>query len=154
MRAVRRRTVEQTQDGVDVEVCRQQLSDQIQLGIPSRGNVDVVGDHESAPAGRAGDTGEPRATEFVVVEQTVPVRPENRAPHDALRLRVLGPGLKPAGLGTPGQPAMMDFIPAQGRRPAAQDLVGGEDDVGVQQPEPVDRPGTGFDVSSMHRQSI
>ena len=67
VRSSRRWPVEQPQDSVDVEMGRQEISDQIQLAIASRGDVGV-GDDESAPAGRVDNKGEPRTTEVVVVE--------------------------------------------------------------------------------------
>ena len=61
LRAARRWTIKQAEDTVDLEVRRQQLSDQIQLGIALCGDIDV-GYNEPAPAGRFGNTGKPLAT--------------------------------------------------------------------------------------------
>ena len=52
--------------------------------------------------------------------------------------------LEPGFLGAPRQPAMMDFVSGERLLPAAQGLGLGEDDVGVQQPQPGDLPGPGF----------
>ena len=105
----------------------------------------------AAPATRTSHV----STEVVVVEQTVPVRPENRAPHDALRLTVFGAGIEPAALGTPDQPAMMDLVPAQGRRPAAQDLVRSRRRCRrPATPAPSTAPAPDSTVSSMRRHSI
>src|ERR1700751_2205317 len=139
--APRRRAVEQAEDGIDVEMGRQQVGDQVKLGVAPRGDAGVA-DHESAPAGRIGDTGEPRATEVVVVEQAVPVSAEDGVARDALRF---GVDPEPPLLGTPGEPPMMDFIAGERLVPAAQDLGLAKGDVGVQQPQPGPRPRAGFD---------
>src|SRR6516164_3138926 len=137
----RRWAVEQAEDGVDVEMGRQQIGDQIELGVASRGDVGVA-DDESATAGRVGDTGEPGTAEVVVVEQAVPMSAEDGTARDALRL---GVDPEPAFLGAPGEPPMVDFISGERLPPAAQDLRLAKGDVGVQQAQPGHHPHAGFD---------
>src|ERR1700741_194026 len=104
--APRRRAVGWSEHSVDVERGRQQVGDQIKLGVAPRGDVGVA-DNESAAAGRIGDADGPRATEAVVVEQAVPMSAEDGVAHDALRF---GVDPEPALHGTPGEPPMMDFV--------------------------------------------
>ena len=139
--APRRWAVEEAEDSIDVEMGRQQVGDQIKLRVASRADAGVA-DNESAPAGRIGDTGEPRATEVVVVEQAVPMSAEDGVAHDALWF---GVDPEPVLLGTPGEPPMMDFVPGERLVPAAQDLGLAEGDVGVQQPQAGHHPRAGFD---------
>src|ERR1700721_2681867 len=56
--------VEEAEDSIDPEMARQQVGDQMKLGVASRADAGIA-DNESAPAGRIGDTGESRATEVV-----------------------------------------------------------------------------------------
>ena len=59
---------------VDVDVAGDQVGHQIELSIPARADIDVVGDDEPTSVRCRGDVGEPLAPHVVVVEQPVPVR--------------------------------------------------------------------------------
>src|SRR6185437_1395058 len=137
-----RRTVKEPENTVDVEMGRQQIGGQVELGIAACGDVDVGG-HEAAAAGRAGDPVEPRAPELVVVEQAVPMSTEDRAAHHALRMWIRS-GREPALFGAAVDPPVMDLVAGERLLPATQGLVGMKGDVDVQQSETGNACGPGF----------
>ena len=70
-RTLRRPVIEQSDEGVDVEMGIQKIGHQIELSIPSRSHIDVVSNDESGPARRGSRAGQPLPAEVVVVEQAV-----------------------------------------------------------------------------------
>jgi len=68
VRPLRRRTIEQAGDSVHIEMRGEQFGHQVELGVAARGDVDIVGDNESASAGGVGNRGEPGTPEGVVVD--------------------------------------------------------------------------------------
>src|SRR5690606_2360971 len=133
----RRRTVlEQSEQRVEVQMGGEQIGDLIQLTVPARADVDVVGDDEPVPSGGDRCLGQPLPAELVVVEQAVPVGAAHRATPQPDTVPVVGGG--------PGHLPVVDLVAAQGPLPAAQGLVGGELDVNVEQAETVDPADAGF----------